>query len=105
MNKPRLALIGTGGNRLHSLLRLTAPLGVAAQGHAAAWRLDQNAERVFDEGDVAAVRAGHCANGSVGQGDEFRRSTHAGSSAWVSAPERLIRAALSMRTGTIWPIR
>ena len=88
---------------------LGAALGVAAHRHAAAGRLDQHAEGVLDQGGVARVGAGDRAGGDIGQRDEFGRAAHkaissAGSTCWASTPPRLIRAASSIRTGTIWPI-
>ena len=95
-------LVGALGDRLDGLLGLGAALRVAGQRDAAARRFDQHVEGVLDQGGVARVGAGHRAGGHVGQGDEFRRAAQTVSSSLdASAPARLIRAALSIRTATI----
>src|SRR5206468_1251743 len=98
-------LVGPLGDRLDCLLGLGAAFAVAGHRATAAGGLDQHIEGVLDQGGVTGVGAGDRAGGGVGQVDEFRRAAQMGSSSAVSVskPARLIRAAYSIRTGTIWP--
>ena len=57
--------------------------------------------------DLPHFKYGTRKTGGVGQGDEFRCAAQAvSSSPWaIRAPARLFLVALSICTGTIWPIR
>ena len=98
-----VAGVGAVGQHLHGPLGARSGARIARYGNAAAGGFDQDVEGVFDEGRVAAARARDGAGGCIGQGKEVGRSAQAASR--TGDPARLFRAAETMRTGAIWPIR
>ena len=92
------------GQRLHRLLGAATGLGVAVQGDAAAWRLDQHVEGVLDQRRMAPARAGDSAHGLVGKRQELGGPA-AQALAIASWPARLVRPAEAIRTRAMRPSR
>ena len=83
--------------------RLIDRVGLEDAGELVALASSEQLQGVFDQGGVTAGGSGHRAHRGVGEGDEFRGLAHAGTCS--RTPARLILAAASIRTGTIFPIR
>ncbi len=97
--------VGAIGQDAHRPLGGGPPLGVAADGDAAAGGLDQHVECVFQQGCVAALGTGHRAGGGLGQGQELLAFGRAQAASSSTAPARLLDPAEAILTGTIWPSR